>query len=265
MTGEGWRLPAACAKAAERLPQLSPAHAKIINSPEAELGQIALWIDSDPALCSYVLRVANSSFYGLSHSVGSSADAVVVIGRSATAAICAAGLVRALCPLPGHGDFDSGEFWRRSVMVGCLASAAAERLGEREDHAFCAGLLHDIGSLVAWVSGGSHGASIEELGSGLASSWGFPPNLCQAIAESGGSAGAGSLGLAVAFGRRRAKMLMASGDADGGKEFPSEGKVGEPGPDPDADATLFENEVDFEGALRKATCSYELLVSQFAT
>lgn len=204
-------LPAACASAAERLPRLSPAHQKILSSPDADLHQLARWIDTDPALCSYMLRVANSPFYGLPHRIETTSDAAMILGRAALTSICAAAMLRAIS-MPVHvREFDPDTFWRQSVMVACLSAQAAPFCKAGPESAFSAGLLHGIGNLLAAVSGGLHGSTMEALGASMAASWHLPESIVEAILHSAQPSASAPLSIAVHFGR--SQLIVDAGTA----------------------------------------------------
>jgi HD-like signal output (HDOD) protein len=166
--------------------------------------ELALVISSDQALSAKLLRLANSAYYGFPRRITTIRDAVVLLGfravRSTTLATC---LVDAL---PGSNVLDYQQFWHCSLTVGVTAEILARTEGARQDEAFTAGVLHNIGRLALdqyaphafaavvqqWRQQGGKLLDIErellgytdaELGGALALHWNFPPELADAVAH----------------------------------------------------------------------------------
>lgn len=105
-------------------------------------------IAQDQGLSAKVLRVANSSFYGLPRKIGSIQDSVVILGfNSVRSLVLSAGFVQAFPPVPGSA-FDRKAYWMRSFRVAAYAKALAQCLHQGQQMAFTAGLFHDVGQLV---------------------------------------------------------------------------------------------------------------------
>lgn len=105
-------------------------------------------IAQDQGLSAKVLRVANSSFYGLPRKVGSIQDAVVVLGfDTVRSLVLSAGMAHAFSPSPGS-LFDRQAYWQRSFRVAAIAKALAKNFRQDQQLAFTAGTFYDIGQLV---------------------------------------------------------------------------------------------------------------------
>lgn len=101
----------------------------------------------DPALTMTTLRLANSSFYGVSRQVASVSEAVCVLGlRNLRGLITAAAMSSAFPPRPSL-HFDAAQFWRHAIRSAVGARLLAQAVGPDEEAAFSLGLLHDVGSL----------------------------------------------------------------------------------------------------------------------
>lgn len=161
-------------------------------------------IAQDQGLSARVLRVANSSFYGLSRKVGSVQDAVVVLGfDSVRSLVLSAGFMHAF-PVASGSAFDQHAYWKRSFRVAGYTQALAQCLRQGQQLAFTAGMFHDIGQLVLDVciqeqfagvlerqkASGLDLAEIEQaelgidhvsIGAEMAKRWNFPPEIEHAI------------------------------------------------------------------------------------
>lgn len=173
---------------------------------DVDVGRIARQIAQDVALSSRVLRVANSSFYGLQSRVSTIQEAVVVLGfRAVRSLVLAVSMSTALqvgrCPA-----FDLQAYRRHSIAVSMAAMALAPLAGCNRDLAFTAGLLHDIGQLALAANFPDDYSRVidyqvrhdcfitvaerdllsidhAEVGGLLAETWHFPAVLRQALAE----------------------------------------------------------------------------------
>lgn len=180
---------------------------------EMDIGHLSRQISWDQALTARLLRVANSSFYGMQSRVASINDAVVLLGfravRSMVLAVSVNGVFRAEhCP-----GFDPQAYIRHSIATGLAARALALVTGRNPELAFTAGILHDIGELalascfaeqyaqvLAYreqhdcplviaerdVLGIDHAA----VGGMLSAIWRFPPSLHSAAADHHSPSGA---------------------------------------------------------------------------
>lgn len=113
-----------------------------------DAASLARKIAQDQGLSAKILRVANSTFYGLPRRVGSIQDAVVVLGfDSVRSMVLSAGMVHAF-PMVSYGLFDRQAYWQRSFRVAAFSRALARSLRLDQQMAFTAGMFHDIGQLV---------------------------------------------------------------------------------------------------------------------
>ncbi len=177
-----------------------------IDDDEMSSATLAKIIAKDQALVARLLRIANSSFYGMSGRVESVSGAITVLGfrtvRTLSAASALSGDLTALSA-PG---FDFGIFWRHGIATALLARALAHRMKLGEGAAFVAGLLHDVGRLMLACSFRDHlaaaasyqathacfmheaelaaiGIDHARIGGFLCERWHFPPTICDGIAH----------------------------------------------------------------------------------
>ncbi|HEU4851476.1 MAG TPA: HDOD domain-containing protein [Telluria sp.] len=117
------------------------------DKPEVDIATLADKISRDQALAAKTLRLANSSFYGLSAKVKTVNQAIVVLGfDSVRALVSAGGIIDHF--QGGGGPVDATLFWRHAIATALCSRHLARATRQNQDHAFIAGLLHDIGELV---------------------------------------------------------------------------------------------------------------------
>src|SRR6185295_19241156 len=65
------------------LPEITVKVVELVEDPKSTAQDLHKVISSDPALCSRILKVVNSSFYGLPGQIGSINRAIVMLGLNA--------------------------------------------------------------------------------------------------------------------------------------------------------------------------------------
>lgn len=132
------------------LPEITVKIIEMVEDPSSTAQDLHKVIANDPALCSRVLKVVNSSFYGLPGQIGSINRAIVMLGLNAVKNIAiSASLAKLfrggqLCP-----NFAAKNLWTHSISVGTAAKLLVDELNMGvPDEAFLAGLMHDIGIMV---------------------------------------------------------------------------------------------------------------------
>jgi len=105
-------------------------------------------ISRDQALSAKMLRLANSSFYGLPSRIGTVKQAILVLGFNTVRTLTLASTVIASFEGSGAGSIDLTGFWRHSIATALCARALARHAGLSLELGFIAGLLHDIGRMV---------------------------------------------------------------------------------------------------------------------
>ena len=132
------------------LPEITIKIIELVEDPTSTAQDLHSVISNDPALCSRILKVVNSAFYGLPRQIGSINRAIVLLGLNAVKNIAiAASLTKLfrggdLCP-----SFSARDLWIHSIATAtcCKLICDEMKLG-LPDEAFLAGLIHDIGIMV---------------------------------------------------------------------------------------------------------------------
>lgn len=193
----------------QQLPPLPRAVSELLASfakEDVDVDHLARQISHDQAISARVLRVANSSFYGLQNKVATIQEAVVVLGfRAVRSMVLAVGMNSAFQTDQCRG-FELEVYQRHCVGTSLVARGLADMAGCNRDLAFTAGLLHDIGRLaLASNFPAEYAAALDyqrkhdcfavvaerdvlgidhaQVGGILAETWHFPESLHQAVSE----------------------------------------------------------------------------------
>src|SRR5262245_8051794 len=132
------------------LPEITLRIVELVENPKSTAQDLHKVIANDPALCSRILKVVNSSFYGLPGQIGSINRAIVMLGLNAVKNIA---IAASLAKLFRGGDltpnFSARDLWTHSNVTAAAAKVVANNLKiGLSDEAFLAGLIHDIGIMV---------------------------------------------------------------------------------------------------------------------
>jgi HD-like signal output (HDOD) protein len=194
------------AKDLPTLPTVYSALCDLIASPKASVRDVADLISTDQASASRLLRIANSSFFGLRGKVETISRAVALLGFNEVSNLILSSSVMNLFekrkPLLG---FRPRNFWAHSIGVGLITRWVGQSAGMTQlENFFLAGILHDIGKLyffeyaeeeyvpvLTLVKGGKHlirdaelevlGVDHSLMGSFLADEWKLPQPIQNAI------------------------------------------------------------------------------------
>jgi putative nucleotidyltransferase with HDIG domain len=122
---------------------------QLVEDPNSSIADIAKVASQDPSFTVRLLRVANSSFYGLSSTVDTVHKAVAIIGTSQIRSLALATSVASTFDGLPNTLVSMEHFWRHSLYCALAARILAKKAGRCDpDAVFTAALLHDIGELV---------------------------------------------------------------------------------------------------------------------
>lgn len=181
---------------------------RMVDDPRTDAGQLAEVVGDDPGLAAELLKLVNSSYFGLGRRVASVRESITLVGFEAVKNLSITIVVRNGL-LPRHRapeKYDRVDFWKHCVGAGIAAEILSHTLRiATPEVAFAAGLLHDAGIMVVdlvapeslaelveatdqgvpvleadrQLLGCSHG----EIGRWLADAWHFPETLVEPIAH----------------------------------------------------------------------------------
>ncbi len=132
------------------MPQVAQKAREVISNPASSFKDLAKVIETDQAIVTRILRIANSPYYGLSGKVSSVQHAAVVLGSKTLMEVlnlaCSSEILGQT--LSGY-DLDAGELWMHSLAVAAASQIIARRVNPSlEQDAFAAGLIHDVGKII---------------------------------------------------------------------------------------------------------------------
>lgn len=131
------------------LPDVFVRISQLVENPDSSTADIAKAVSQDPSFTVRLLRVANSSFYGLSSTVDTVPKAVAIIGTSQIRSLALATSVASSFDGLPNTLVSMEHFWRHSLYCALAARILAKKAGRCDpDAVFTAALLHDIGALV---------------------------------------------------------------------------------------------------------------------
>ena len=133
------------------LPRVAAEVLRLSADPQATAGDFHRVIALDPALAGQVLRVSNSTAFGLMREVTTLTQAITTLGVSALKSVVLASSARTLY-LRGTVGSEERLLWEHALVTAVASRAFAERLGfPQTEEAFVGGLLHDLGKSVLGV------------------------------------------------------------------------------------------------------------------
>ena len=122
---------------------------EVVENPKASMVDLARALSVDPAMTAKVLKLVNSSFYGLSGKIETVSRAASILGMQPIHDLVLATSVGTAFSKASSPIMDMHVFWQSSVERGLLARLTAKwcNLVDSE-RLFVGGLLCDIGHLV---------------------------------------------------------------------------------------------------------------------
>ena len=188
------------------LPSTTLQLTSLLDDVTVDAASVLEIIEKDPSLTSNLLKLANSAYYGMRRQVGSTREALVLLGNQTVVNLAFAASMGEVLrgPLAAY-RLNRNEMWHHALGT-ALGAAALAMLDNgsvtAREQAFTAGLVHDIGKLMLNtplkkeleqlpVDGDFSnllqaekkilGFDHTEAGAKLGESWNFPPRLVDVI------------------------------------------------------------------------------------
>jgi HD-like signal output (HDOD) protein len=208
-----------------RVPEAIPRLLASLNDEDASVPELAKQVAQDVVLTAEVIREANSAYYRPIAPVKNVEAAIMMLGQNGLRMLLARIAFRPLINMQAGGFAREAapQVWNQSVSCALAASLMAPGLSTGVFEAYLAGLMQNIGLVVAFrvadrVCGngripgssafGAHLlAASRQLSSAIAAHWNFPAEVAEAIAHTG-EPGQDHLAEALALGDRIAKLRL---------------------------------------------------------
>jgi HD-like signal output (HDOD) protein len=188
------------------VPQVATRFLEIIQDPEFEIRDVVEVLSTDAGTASEILRLANSSLFGVTRKVTALPHAVTLLGIKRVRSLVLGRYIVDSINQKGCGHLDASYYWRRSLATAVLSARLADVLepGSREE-AFISGLLADVGVVILDEAmsekyepvisqyrpeGDPHliaaeqdlvGTCHPEVSAAVLEYWQLPENICEAV------------------------------------------------------------------------------------
>ncbi len=117
---------------------------EVIKNPNSSSKQLANTIENDHAITASILKIVNSSYFGLSNRVTSIDKAITLLGFGEIKNIILSFAMKPMISTQGGKNI-----WEHSLKTAIASEILAKKLGrDNSDECFALGLLHDMGKLV---------------------------------------------------------------------------------------------------------------------
>ena len=135
----------------------------MLRDPETDVGDLAQALQWDPQLVIRILKLVNSSAFGLRRPVNDVQHAVTMMGRSQLEHMVLSVAVKTNLPSAPAPGFEAGRFWHTSFSRATVAKAFASKLHPAEEaRSFTGGLLQDMAiPLLAHARSAAYGPVLE--------------------------------------------------------------------------------------------------------
>jgi HD-like signal output (HDOD) protein len=134
------------------LPSVAFALKKVIENPMSSAEHIAQVVSRSPSLTAVVLKIVNSSFYGLPSKISTVSHAVSLIGTQEISVLALGISILSIFKNLPKETIDMRSFLRHSLVCGLLSRVfAAQKNVPQTEQLFVSGLLHDLGRLILYI------------------------------------------------------------------------------------------------------------------
>ena len=126
----------------------------VLTSKSETVEGVSRIIEKDTALTSKILRLANSSYYGLSYHVDTLSKAITILGFNAVRNLAVTVSLFKIYDKSSSSSFDAKGLWRHSLGSAIASKTLTFKSRDKILHekAFIGGMLHDIGKLAFYIN-----------------------------------------------------------------------------------------------------------------
>jgi HD-like signal output (HDOD) protein len=134
------------------IPSVASELQEVIGNPRSSADRIARVVAKSPSLTAVLLRIVNSSFYGLPTKISTVTHAVSLIGTQEISVLALGICVLSIFKNIPEKSINTHSFLRHSLLCGLLSRVfAAHKNVPQTEQLFVAGLLHDLGRLILYT------------------------------------------------------------------------------------------------------------------
>lgn len=131
------------------LPNVAHRVLQIVRDPEYSIDTLVQVVRTDPALTTRILKLCNSSLYGLAQDISDVGNAVAYLGTRNLVKLvlvtCTASYFR---DVPASNYAEPKELWRHTMGCATACQLLAEHCGyDQPATAFTAGIVHNVGKV----------------------------------------------------------------------------------------------------------------------
>jgi HD-like signal output (HDOD) protein len=208
-----------------RVPETIPQLLASLRDDDVSVAELARQVSQDVVLLAEVIREANSAYYRPISPVKDAEAAIMMLGQNGLRMLVARIAFRPLINMhpSGFARAAAPQIWNQSVSCALAASLMAPGLSTGVFEAYLAGLMQNVGLVVAFrvadrvcplgkvPSSSAFGAELlacsRQLSAAIAAHWKFPQEVADAIGHAG-EPGQDPLAQALAQGDRIAKLRL---------------------------------------------------------
>lgn len=217
------RDPASAAALVPRVPAVIPQLLRSLRDEDSNAGALARQVAQDPVLVAEVIREVNSPYYQPSSPIRNLEGALLLLGQNGLRMLLARVAFRPIISQQAGplARLVAPPLWSQSEKCALAASLLAPRHGADPFEAYLAGLMHNVGLVVAFrvieqlvppgglPDGDAFGARLvwaaRQMSARIADQWELPPAIGHAIAHLGDD---GALPLLLFDADRLSKLHM---------------------------------------------------------
>jgi HD-like signal output (HDOD) protein len=228
------RDPSAGAELVPRVPEIIPQLLRSLRDEGITGAELARQVGKDPSLAAEVIREANSPFYRQGTQVRTIDAALLVLGQNGLRMLLARAAFRPIAGMQGgrHARVAAPRVWRHTEHCALAASLLAPGLRADPFEAYLAGLMQDVGLIVAlrlfdqaFDAAGSGAlprdahaaaqlqAAARQLSARIALQWELPPPIAAAILGAAAPSGATPLAQVLGEADRLARLRVLLDEA----------------------------------------------------
>lgn len=126
---------------------------EVIAIPRSSASDIGRVVSEDPGLTARILKLVNSAFFGFPSKIDTVSRAITLVGTQQLSDLALATSVMTSFENIPEEIVSMDSFWQHSLACGVFSRVLAMQRGEDNvERYFVAGLLHDLGRLIIFMS-----------------------------------------------------------------------------------------------------------------